>query len=197
MPRTHVTQPRLRYRIAGPPDAGRVAALQTKSWRRTYRGIFTDAYLDGDLYGELAKIWRRRFADNDQRRHTVVAEVGRDLVGVAHTVVDDDLTWGSLLDNLHVAADYKRYGIGSHLMAHSARTVLELASKPGLHLWVNQQNPDARAFYAARGGTHVETRPSTPPGGVPARLLGSPTALRIVWPDAHVLLTTTSRPESQ
>jgi len=33
-------------------DAEVVAALHAASWRDAYRGILTDAYLDGDILGE-------------------------------------------------------------------------------------------------------------------------------------------------
>jgi len=93
-----------------------------------------------------------------------------------------------LLDNLHVVAGRKRTGIGSRLLALSAQAVTARPDSTGLHLWVNQENPDAQAFYQAHGGREVGSRPSTAPGGVPGRLHGSPIALRYAWPDPSVLL---------
>ena len=102
--------------------------------------------------------------------------------------LDDDPAWGALLDNLHVAYDRKRGGVGTRMLSLTARTVL--AERPGssLYLWVLEKNAGARAFYDARGGTCVESRPVLAPGGDPARLNGSPVGLRYAWPDPATLL---------
>lgn len=47
-----------RYRLATPADAPRIAHLHTDSWRRSYRGILTDRYLDGGLIAERAARWQ-------------------------------------------------------------------------------------------------------------------------------------------
>ena len=115
---------------------------------------------------------------------TIVAESAGVLVGFAHTVLDDDRTWGALLDNLHVAYGVTRSGIGSHLMAETARAVLERRPSTGLYLWVLEQNTAAQAFYEARGGACVGRGIAQPPGG------GSAPKLRYAWPDPLVLLAT-------
>jgi GNAT superfamily N-acetyltransferase len=176
------------FRLASPSDAPAVAALHTDSWRRHYRGVYSDAYLDGELAADRLQIWTDRLADHDPLRHTILAEDGHDLVGFAHTVFDDDPTWGALLDNLHVVAGLKRNGIGSRLLALSAQAVTAQPESTGPYLWVNQHNPDAQAFYHAHGGQEVDSRFSTAPGGVPGRLHGAPIALRYAWPDPRVLL---------
>ena len=181
--------PQPQFRIACPSDAPAVAALHTDSWRRHYRGIYSNDYLDGDLAADRLQVWSDRLADRDRLRHTILAEDGQELVGFAHTVFGADPTWGALLDNLHVVAGRQRNGVGSRLLALSAQAVSARPDRTGLYLWVNQQNPDAQAFYEAHGGQEVGNRPSTAPGGVPGRLHGSPIALRYAWPDSSVLLS--------
>jgi GNAT superfamily N-acetyltransferase len=39
----------MNFRLAGPPDADAIAALHADSWRRHYRGAYSDAFLDGDV----------------------------------------------------------------------------------------------------------------------------------------------------
>jgi hypothetical protein len=64
-----------------------------------------------------------------------------------------------------------------------------LTSTPeGKYLWVIEQNTAAQQFYQALGGTRVENAVVSPPGGVPARLNGSPRRLRFAWPDSASLL---------
>jgi len=133
-------------------------------------------------------VWIRQLSDPPASHCTLVAENGDVLVGFAHTVLDDDPTWGALLDNLHVAFALKRNRIGSSLLAATARTVAARAPESGLYLWVLEQNASALAFYEARGGKRVGRRLVSPPGGDPSRLSGAPSAFRYAWSDPSVLL---------
>jgi len=177
----------LRFRSAEPADAAAVAALHTDSWRHHYRGAFSDAYLDGEVPGYQRRKWAERLASPHPLARTIIAELDGTLVGFAHTVLADDPTWGALLDNLHVQYGLKRHGIGTRLMARTARTVLAETPKSGLYLWVLEPNTGARAFYTARGGECVERVAVEPPGGNPANLNGRPFGLRFVWRDPSVL----------
>jgi ribosomal protein S18 acetylase RimI-like enzyme len=184
-----------RFRAAAPDDAEGVAALHADSWRRHYRGAYSDAFLDGEAAGFLRGKWTARFAAPDPLARTVLAEQrkgaadGWALVGLAHTVLDDDPEWGALLDNLHVAYGLKRQGVGTRLMTLTARAVLAARPGSGLYLWVLEQNAGARAFYEARGGTCVESTDVRPPGDDPGRLNGRPKGLRYAWPDPAKLLS--------
>jgi ribosomal protein S18 acetylase RimI-like enzyme len=141
----------LQFRVAGPADATAVANLHAESWRRHYRGAYSDAFLDGDVVADRLAVWTDRLREPDPRRCTILAEDGS-LVGFANTLFDDDPTWGALLDNLHVAYGHKRRGIASRLLALSAEALMERPERTGLYLWVLEQNVDAQAFYVARGG---------------------------------------------
>jgi ribosomal protein S18 acetylase RimI-like enzyme len=175
------------FRLAGPSDAKPVANLHADSWRRHYRGPYSDAFLDGDVVADRLGVWTDRLRRPDPRRCTILAEDGR-LVGFANTVFDDDPIWGALLDNLHVADGHKRRGIGSRLLALTAEALMERPERAGLYLWVLEQNVDAQAFYQARGGRCVERCLASPPGGIASRLSGSPVKLRYVWPEPTLLL---------
>ena len=169
-------------------DAPAIARLHRDSWRRHYRGAFSDAFLDGGVDELLRAKWSGRLARPDHRARTIVAEDDGTLAGFAHVILGDDPRWGALLDNLHVAAGRKRGGIGTLLMAQTARAVLDSSPSSGLYLWVLEQNASAQAFYAARGGTRVERARAEPPDGDPAALNGTVMVLRIAWPDPSTLL---------
>lgn len=171
----------LTFRLAGPADAAAVANLHADSWRRHYRGAYSDDFLDGDVVADRIAVWTERLGEPNPRRCTILAEDER-LVGFANTFFDDDLVWGALVDNLHVADGHKRRGVGARLLALTAEALLERPEPTGLYLWVLEQNEDAQAFYQARGGTCVERAPVDPPGGVAGRLTGSPMKLRYAWP---------------
>jgi GNAT superfamily N-acetyltransferase len=175
------------YRLAGSADAGAVAKLHAESWRRHYRGSYSDSFLDGDVLAERLATWNERLREPDRNRCTILAEDGG-LVGFANTYFDSDATWGALLDNLHVADAHQRRGVGSRLLGLTATALMERATSAGLYVWVLEQNVSARAFYEARGGVLAGRAFVSPPGGVAGRLSGSPAKLRFAWSDPAELL---------
>jgi ribosomal protein S18 acetylase RimI-like enzyme len=181
----HLAAPQ--FRLAGPDDAEAVANLHADSWRRHYRGAYSDAFLDGDVFADRLAVWTDRLCEHDPRRCTILAENGS-LVGFANTFLDDDPTWGALLDNLHVVDEHRRRGIGARLLALTAEALIKRPEGTGLYLWVLEQNVDAQAFYQARGGRWAGRDQVSPPGGIASRLAGSPAKLRYAWPEPTALL---------
>jgi len=181
-----------RLRAAGPDDAERVALLHADSWRLHYRGAYSDLFLDGDVVADRRSVWSSRLSA-PAHSMTVLAEDDAGPAGFVHVVFDDDDRWGSLVDNLHVAHDRQRTGIGAALLARTARAVAERAAAPSVYLWVLEQNTGAQDFYRALGGACVEKTAVPPPGGVRDRLNGSPLKLRFAWPDASALARTPGR----
>jgi GNAT superfamily N-acetyltransferase len=177
----------LDFRFAAPSDARAVAALHADSWGRHYRGVYSDAFLDGDVAVDRLAVWTDRLGRRDPGSCTMLAEDESGLIGFVHTVFDEDPTWGALLDNIHVAHARKRRGVGSGLLARIAEAVAGRPHRTGLYLWVNEQNVDAQAFYEAHGARRVERAMSVPPGGVPGRLVGAPHKLRYAWDDPGAL----------
>jgi ribosomal protein S18 acetylase RimI-like enzyme len=174
---------RMNLRAATPNDVEAIAALHAQSWRQNYRGAYLDAYLDGDVVSERLAVWTDRVAHPEPTDSTIVAAQDGELLGFAHTKFDDDAVWGALLDNLHVVPDHKRLGIGTSLMAETARTVLARPAPTGLYLWVLEQNTAAQAFYTARGGRQFGRELRGPfPGG------GTAFGLRMAWPDPRRLV---------
>jgi len=175
-------------RQAGPADAEAVARLHADSWRRHYRGAYSDAFLDGDVQADRLAVWSERLLEIDVGAETLVAEQGGSLVGFVHVVFEEDPDLGALIDNIHVDAGEQRRGVGTRLMARAAAAVIERSPASGLYLWVLEQNKSAQAFYEARDGRCVERAPVTAPGGVDGRVNGHPMKLRVVWSDLAVLV---------
>lgn len=176
------------FRLAGPSDAGAIAALHADSWRRHYRGAYSDAFLDGDVAVDRLAAWTKRLGRGDPGSCTILAEDESGLIGFAHALFDEDPTWGALLENIHVAHSHQRRGVGSGLLARTAKAVVRRHQLTGLDLWVLEQNVDAQFFYEARGAKGVERAEVAPPGGVPDRLNGSPYKLRYAWEDPSALV---------
>ncbi len=169
----------VRYRLAIVSDAPAIAKLHAESWRVAYRGMFPDDFLDNEVFEDRAKVWQERFADPDLETTaiTVLAE-GGELMGFAHSIIDDDATYGTLLDNLHVRQAKHRSGIGTRLMAETAERLATLG-RFTLYLWVLEDNDGARAFYRSLGGEEcgrgsVADGPSNPS-------LPAVPSLRICW----------------
>jgi ribosomal protein S18 acetylase RimI-like enzyme len=169
------------YRDANDRDVDAIARLHAESWRRNYRGAFSDSYLDGDVLTDRHEVWTARLTDRLPSQRTIVAVHDGIVVGFAHTIFDDDPDWGALLDNLHVSHGLMRRGVGRRLMGHSAQVVVTRVPSTGLYLWVLEQNRAAQAFYDALGGRCVERGLATEPGG------GRPPRLRYVWTDPSTL----------
>src|SRR5438445_9498694 len=178
----------VRFRFAAASDAEPIAALHAGSWRRHYRGAFSDEFLGGDVATDRRIVWRERLADARADCCTIVAVESTRIVGFVHTILGEDPNWGALVDNLHVAHSHVRRGIGSRLFALTAQEVVEKRSGSGLYLWVLEENVIAQAFYRSRGGRCVERTEVLPPGGDLSRLKGAPTKLRYAWPDSTRLL---------
>jgi ribosomal protein S18 acetylase RimI-like enzyme len=172
----------LALRRAGAADAKLIAALHADSWRRHYRGAYSDAFLDDDVEADRHAVWAGRLQEQDAGTVTILAEDEGALVGFVHVVFEDDPTWGALIDNLHVTHARKRMGIGRRLMAGAGEAMLE-RGPGGLYLWVLEQNTIAQAFYEALGGQRVERAIVEAPGGDTTRLNGAPAKLRYVWPE--------------
>jgi len=178
----------LLFRAACPGDAHAIGVLHADSWQRHYRGAYSDAFLDHDVAGYLLPLWTRRLTTPDPQARTILAERDGAVVGLAHTLLGQDATWGAYLDNLHVLHGLKRQRIGTRLLALTGQAVLDWSPSSGLYLWVLEQNSDARAFYAARGGACVERAEVPPPGGDASRLNGKPIGLKYAWPNPSQLL---------
>lgn len=178
----------MQYRPATNQDIAAIATLHAESWRRNYRGVYSDEFLDGDVFDDRRAVWSERLTNSEPRQDTVVAEDGGAVVGFVHTILDHDPAWGALLDNLHVAYEVARRGVGTELMARSASAVVARGRRKGLYLWVLETNTPAQAFYDARGAKCVGREVSEPPGG------GSVVGLRYAWTDPSLLL---QRPRSK
>ena len=176
------------FRDARATDAAAVAALHAESWRRHYRGAYADSFLDGDVLADRRDFWAVRLSEAGavSFQLTIIAE-DPEPVGFVHVAIAADERFGALVDNLHVAHDRQRHGIGARLMRLAAEALVEARHDEAVYLWALEQNLAARAFYEAIGGRRAEAASVEPPGGVKGRLVGTPRKLRYVWESAKAL----------
>lgn len=172
--------PRALIRQATPADAEAIADLHAESWRTTYRGAMRDAYLDGDVAAERRTVWRERLGVPAANQHVIVADGGGCLVGFACAYGGADPRWGTELDNLHVRSGEQGRGLGTDLLAGTARWVRAMHPDGALYLWVLDGNAGARRFYARRRGRDAEGDHWHAPDG------SALAVRRYVWPAEEV-----------
>jgi ribosomal protein S18 acetylase RimI-like enzyme len=171
------------FRDAAQHDAAAIAALHAESWRSAYRGILLDEFLDQRAHLERAEVWRRRFMGPPERpMFTLLAEEGCELVGFACVFPDENVVFGSFLDNLHVAPGLTGKGIGRELLSGVTRRLVQDGSHSGLYLWVLEQNVRARRFYERAGAEAVGLEAHLAADGQRIR------AIRCYWPQPCSLL---------
>lgn len=175
-------------RFAGVDDAPAVAQIHADSWRRHYRGMYSDGYLDGDLYGERLATWTERLRGDGPLTFTLLAELAGNPVGFGHVVLDADPKWGALVDNLHVVRSVQGKGLGSLLLEEIATVVIDRRPASALYLWVLELNEPAQGFYVARGGTLGDIEISAAPGNDPRNLVEGTRRVRVTWADPSRLL---------
>lgn len=176
-------------RLARPDDAERIARFHTASWRRTYRGMMTDAFLDDGALDDRRRVWHQRLTTAATNQHVCIAEDGPTIVGFICVLAGQDPVWGSCVDNLHVASERHRLGIGRRLMREAAEWLCRVQAERGVWLWVFEANAPARAFYERLGAANAGVTDLEDPGGGHAR------NCRYVWARPILVLQACARPE--
>lgn len=181
-PNTRLRPQMIHYRVATFQDVELIAQLHTISWQVNYKGIWPDVVLGDSLLADRRQIWQQRLSQPVANQHTVVTFSGETLCGFACAYGNDDPTWGTLLDNLHIAPGYQGQGIGTTLIKSIANWSYLRHPACGLFLWVLQENKPAKRFYERLGaieeGTDIH---DFPPGN-------QSVVCRYVWPNLISLL---------
>lgn len=171
----------MKLRRATLDDALQIAQLHADSWRRTYRGMMRDEFLDGDVLQDRLSAWSERLRAPAPNQLVVVADGGGAVQGFICLFGDDDPRWGSFVDNLHVRHDVQTRGIGRQLMREAALWAEVNYPGRGLYLWVMQANHNGQRFYERLGGSNAgaEVRDNAERG--PAHVF------RYAWADVAAL----------
>lgn len=147
-------------------DADAIADLHTRSRQIAYRGLYGDAFLDLELFGVSRATWRARFEAFDSATDLILAAIdGAEPVALAYASFRINPQVGCLVDNLHVAPERKGGGLGSALLAETARWLIDEHGGAPLHLEVYAPNEAALGFYVRKGGVEVARYAEVAPGG--------------------------------
>jgi ribosomal protein S18 acetylase RimI-like enzyme len=153
-------------RSAHAADEPAIARLHADSWRTAYRGILRDDFLDGAVVANRHALWSTRFSEIDREDQLIlVSEESGEIQAFACAFLDADPEWGTLLDNLHVIPGLKGRGLGRQLMSRVAENIQRHGLQSTLHLWVYEQNIQARGFYERLGGVITDCVAEAAPDG--------------------------------
>ncbi|GAB4001298.1 GNAT family N-acetyltransferase [Spirosoma daeguense] len=170
------------YREATLADAEAIAQLHSLSWQQNYRGIWQDDFLENHVLVNRRSVWYERLAKPEVNQYVIVALTDGKICGLACTYANEDATWGTLLDNLHVHKQQKGQGIGTELIKRAALWAVEEKSATRFYLWVLVDNTSARKFYESLGAHNQEQLSLENPDG------SFSDCCRYVWTDITRLL---------
>lgn len=163
-------------------DYVEIAQLHAASWKKTYRGILSDQFLNDDVEKVLLQRWQNRLTSPLSNQAITLAIQENIVAGFSCIYLDDDFRYGTLLDNLHVAAGYQRSGVGKLLMKKCAELILQRSINHKMYLWVFEANQNARQVYEQLGGENVETVNKQHDDGTEANVC------RYSWEDVTTLI---------
>jgi ribosomal protein S18 acetylase RimI-like enzyme len=125
-----------------------IARLHVESWRRVYRGLYSDRFLDVDALGERQRFWRQRLPELKRTGGEVfLAQVEGVAAGFACV---EPGAGRAFIDNLHVLPAFQGRGLGVALVERCAAWARRRGYRQ-LVLYVFESNVRALGFYRATG----------------------------------------------
>lgn len=170
------------FRKATVRDAEKIAQLHVANWQLHYRGMLDDFYLDNQALADRTKVWQGRLQFPDPNMFLILAEDVDQIIGFGCLFLEDDLEYGALLDNLHVAKTYSGLGVGKALMKVLTEEVIKRQCRQDMYLWVLKGNISAIRFYQKLNGQQKELAIEKELGNDPIE------KLRYYWPDVNYMI---------
>lgn len=141
----------MEFRLANSDDLLAIAGLHATSWQQSYQGIMKASYLRDQVLDDRADLWRERLACPDNHQYLCLALENDELCGFICMFGDNHPEYGSLVDNLHVAAKCKGQGLGTQLLKLGAHWSLQAFPDAPIYLEVLADNTAAQGFYRHLG----------------------------------------------
>lgn len=139
-------------------DAEAIETLRVGVWRRVYRGLLPDDYLDWlSVTAEHVGQFREALANASSWRFAL-AEANGELIGYGGVGPVNDYDFppatpgAGELRTLNVSLPWQQRGVGRALLARLTDALRDLGYESAI-LWTFRDNPAARAFYEANGWT--------------------------------------------
>ena len=147
-------------------EAESLADLHLRTWQETYAGVFPAEAWGPEARADRVRLWTEFCSTPRPDWRTAVAEIDGRPVGIAHSEIDleKDPIRPRVLALIYLLASAQGSGAGQALLDEV------LGDEPG-SLWVLEENPRARAFYAKNRFVADGTRKHSPLGGTEIRML--------------------------
>ncbi|WP_341952443.1 GNAT family N-acetyltransferase [Salinibacterium sp. TMP30] len=133
--------PSFTTRAARLDDAEELAAVHTQSWKETYTGLFPEQAWSEESRLRRETMWNELLTDSNTT--TVVAEINSRIIGIAHAQHnrDEAALPSKELAMIYVLTEAHGTGAGQALIDSAL-------GGAAASVWVLEQNPRARSFYA-------------------------------------------------
>jgi len=143
----------IKIRPARPGDARSIAKLDVETWRSTYAGILSAAYLVG-LSERRREIGWRNVILREPRDVRIAVNAGETVLGFGSCGPSyGDPRFSGEVFTLYVAPDWQNRGVGRSILYALFRRLVA-AERPSALVWVLRNNP-SRFFYERLGGRPV------------------------------------------
>jgi len=170
-------------RAARPADARAIARLDVETWRTTYAGMLSTAYLVG-LSERRRELGWRGVILREPRDVRVAVDPDGAICGFGSCGPNrGDRFFTGEVFTLYVAADWQNQGIGRRLLIALLRRLVAAGRRSAI-VWVLRDNP-SRFFYERLSAQQV-SRKTLPVGGAAVEAVG------YGWHDLPAFLTTVS-----
>ena len=143
-------------RVARPGDARGIARLDVETWRTTYAGLLSTAYLVG-LSERRRELGWRGVILREPRDVRVAVDARGAIFGFGSCGPNrGDRLFSGEVFTLYVAPDWQNQGIGRRLMIALFRRLVAVGRRSAI-VWVLRDNP-SRFFYERLGARQVSRR---------------------------------------
>ena len=140
-------------RLANKNDIGLIAKIYTDSWKKTYKGMLPDDYLDSLSY-EHSEEKLLNYIGVKGQNILVSTDESNKVVAFASYKPYSEINKCLLLDSLHVSALYKGIGIGKELIFKVADFAMNEGYK-SMTISVFKGNYKAENIYMHLGAKHL------------------------------------------
>ena len=146
----------MNIRKAKSSDVRNITNVHIESWKSTYKGIFSEDFLDNIDFNKRYKLWERVLHSSSSKEIVYVAELNNEIVGFISGGPSrtDALDSDAEIYALYLLEDYQRQGIGRKLLENAFQEMREYGYETAF-VWVLKDNP-AVNFYKKTGGEVIK-----------------------------------------